>query len=141
MVKPCSKNMAKKQPFSFTGSPVLRDKIIITGSWKTRQTGLVMKYHFVTKVAGQAMTKNISLFLSFSPPVLRDKRIVARSWKTMMQTGLVVRGLADCCFGRMMVGPARQGSAHERNTKTHKHILTQTDPQGNTAEQKYGSRA
>ena len=88
-----------------------------------------MKYHLVTKVAGQAMTKNISLFLFLSPPVLRDKRIVARSWKTMMQTGLVVRALADCCFGRMMVGPGRQGSAHKRNTRTHKHIHTQTDPQ------------
>ena len=99
----------------------LRVKRIIAGSWKTRQTGLVMKYHLVTKVAGQAMTKNISLFLFLSPPVLRDKRIVARSWKTMMQTGLVVRGLADCCFGRMMVGPGRQGSAHKRNTRTHTH--------------------
>ena len=60
-------------------------------------------------------------FLCPPSPVFRDKRIVARSWKTMMQTGLVVRGLADCCFGRMMVGPGRQGSAHKRNTRTHKH--------------------
>ena len=58
-----------------------------------------------------------------------------------MQTGLVVRGPADCCFGRMMVGPARQGSAHKRNTKTQEHINTQTDLQGNTAKQKCGSRA
>ena len=47
----------------------------------------------------------------------------------MMQTGLVVRGLADCCFGRMMVGPGRQGSTHKRNTRTHTHTNRYTHKQ------------